>query len=65
MAATVTGSKTVTQSQSPFFTAALLTSLLATAIENLTVGQLHELDKVMSKVPGGDNPKKVIGALLP
>jgi hypothetical protein len=64
MAAQVTGSKTVTQSVSPAATAAVLTALLATPIEDLTVAQLQLLEDTLRKVPGGHAPKDTIGSLL-
>ncbi|MBV9506500.1 MAG: hypothetical protein JO323_16010 [Acidobacteriia bacterium] len=64
MAAQVTGSKTVTKDVSPRATAALLTTLLATPVENLTIQQLQMLEDVMRKVPGGHAPGTTIGSLL-
>ena len=43
MAATTSGTKTVTHSLAPHLSAAMLTTLLATPIDSLTVGQLDEL----------------------
>ena len=43
MAATTSGTKTVTHTVAPHLTAAILTTLLATPIESLTVGQLDAL----------------------
>jgi hypothetical protein len=65
MAAVVTGSKTVTQNQSPFLTATLLTSLLATAPENMTIAQLNQLKEATMRVAGGGNPAATIASLLP
>lgn len=64
MAAQVTGSKTVTKDVSPNATAAVLTAMLATPIENLTILQFQMLADVLRKVPGGDAPGKSIGSLL-
>jgi hypothetical protein len=64
LAAQVTGSKTVTKDASPNATAAVLTALLATPIETLTVSQFRLLADVLRKVPGGDAPGKTIGSLL-
>ena len=60
----VTGSKTVTRGVSPQATATVLTALLATPIENLTVAQVHMLVDVLRKVPGGESPKTTVGSLL-
>jgi hypothetical protein len=60
----VTGSKTVTRGVSPQATAAVLTALLATPIENLTVGQVQMLQDVLRKVPGGEALKATVGSLL-
>ena len=64
MAAQVTGSKTVTHDVSPNATATVLTTLLATPIENLTVSQFELLNEVLRKVPGGHAPGGTIGSLL-
>ena len=64
MAAQVTGSKTVTKDISPNATAAVLTALLATPVENLTIQQLQLLEDVVRKVPGGHAPGATIGGLL-
>jgi hypothetical protein len=65
MAAVVTGSKTVTVDVAPTVTAAVLTALMATAPENLTVGQLHLLYHASAKVPGGSNLAAALGAIFP
>jgi hypothetical protein len=64
MSASTTGTKTVTTNVSPSLTAALLTALLATPIENLTVAQLREINDALTKIPGGHSPTKTIGQLL-
>ncbi len=64
MAAQVTGSKTVTREVSPAATAAVLTAILATPIEDLTVAQIQLLAEVLRKVSGGDSPTKTVGSLL-
>ncbi len=64
MAATVTGSKTVLNNISPNLSAAVLTTLLATAPENLTVGQLKQLRDALSRIPGGGTPASTLGSLL-
>jgi hypothetical protein len=65
LAAQVTGSKTVTKDASPNATAAVLTALLATPIENLTISQFQMLADVLRKMPGGAAPGKTVGSLLP
>ena len=64
MAATTSGTKTVTHTIAPHLSAATLTTLLATPIESLTVLQLKELIDALKRVQGGDNPASIIGALL-
>jgi hypothetical protein len=64
MAAQVTGSKTVTQNVSPAATAAVLTAMLATPIEDLTIAQLRLLEDAVRKIPGGNAPGNTIGGLL-
>ena len=64
MPATVTGSKTVTTAKSPALSAAVLTTLLATAIENLTVAQFNQIRDAIKRTSGGGNPKATIGNLL-
>jgi len=64
LAVQVTGSKTVTRDVSPNATAAVLTALLATPVENLTVTQLRLLENVICKIPGGHAPGITIGTLL-
>jgi hypothetical protein len=64
MAATTSGTKTVTHTIAPHLTAATLTTLLATPIENLTVLQFKELRDALRRVDGGDNPAATIGSLF-
>ena len=64
MAVQVTGSKTVTRDVSPNATAVVLTAVLATPVENLTIAQLQMLEDVVRKVPGGHAPGITIGNLL-
>ena len=52
MAATTSGTKTVTHSIAPHLTAAMLTTLLATPLENLTVWQLSEICDALKRTPG-------------
>jgi hypothetical protein len=65
MAIVLTGTKTVTKDQSPAHTAAALTTILATPIEQLTIAQLRVLTHTLESVPGGHDPTKVVGDLLP
>ncbi len=64
MAATTSGTKTVTHTLAPHLTAALLTTLLATPIETLTIGQLNELCDALKRVADGQDPVRTIGSLL-
>lgn len=64
MAATTSGTKTVTHTLAPHLTASILTTLLATPIESLTVGQLKELRDALRRVDDGENPARTIGSLL-
>ena len=64
MAATVTGSKTVTQPAAPHLPASLLTTLLATPIENLTVTQFTQINDALKRIPGGHAPTRTIGSIL-
>ena len=64
MAATVTGSKTCTQALAPHLTAAKLTTILATPIENLTVAQLGDLVDSLHRLAGGMEKSNIIGSLL-
>jgi hypothetical protein len=64
MAATTAGTKTVTHTLAPHLTASLLTTLLATPIETLTVGQFEELQDALKRIPDGENPVRTLGSLL-
>jgi hypothetical protein len=64
MAATTAGTKTVTHTIAPHLTAAILTTLLATPIENLTVGQLALICDSLTRMPDGETPTRTIGSLL-
>ena len=64
MAATTAGTKTVTNTLAPHLTAAMLTTILATPIENLTVAQFKLIRDALKRVQDGDNPIRVIGSLL-
>ena len=64
MAATVTGSKTCTQGLAPHLSATRLTTILATPIENLTVGSVKDLLDALKRVAGGRENTNVVGNLL-
>lgn len=64
MAATVSGSKTVTQGVAPHLSAPVLTALLATPVENLTVAQLEELRDAVNRVGKGAPLGSTLGSLL-
>ena len=64
MAATTSGTKTVTHTVAPHLTAAMLTTLLATPIETLTVAQFQALWDALQRCSGGENPSSTVGALL-
>jgi hypothetical protein len=63
MAAAVTGSATV-EGTYPGPTAAQLTTIYATPVEQLTVGQVHSLIDALGGVAHGHDPKAVVGSLL-
>jgi hypothetical protein len=65
MAATVSGSKTVTKTPYPtLVTAATLTTIMATAVENLTVLQLQQIEYAIERIGGGHEPSATIGSIL-
>lgn len=64
MAASVSGSKTVTQAVAPHLSASALTALLAIAVENLTVAQLNQIRDALDRIPKGTAPNSTIGSLL-
>jgi hypothetical protein len=64
MAVVLTGTKTVTHGLAPHLPAAMLTTLLATPLENLTVGQIEQICDAIKRIPDGDNPLHTIGSLL-
>jgi hypothetical protein len=64
MAATTSGTKTVTHALAPHLTAAILTTLLATPIESLTIAQLNALVDALKRIPDGENPVRTITSLL-
>jgi hypothetical protein len=64
MAATTAGTKTVTRTLAPHLTATMLTTILATPIELLTVAQFWAIQDALARVQDGDNPARIVGALL-
>lgn len=64
MAATVSGSKTVTKTIAPHLSAAALTTLLETPVENLTIAQLETLVDATRRVSSGQEPTKTLGAIF-
>jgi hypothetical protein len=64
MAATTSGTKTVTHALAPHLSATLLTTLMATPLENLTIGQLNELSDALKRVADGENPVRTVGSLI-
>ncbi len=64
MAATTSGTKTVANSLAPHLPAALLTTLLATPLENLTIWQLNQIHDALKRIPDGKNLVCTIGSLL-
>jgi len=64
MAATTSGTKTVTHTIAPHLTAAMLTTMLATPLESLTVAQFKQLRDALRRIDDGDNPARTIGSLL-
>jgi hypothetical protein len=64
MAATTSGTKTVTHALAPHLSAALLTTLMATPLENFTIAQLNELSDALKRVADGENPLRTIGSLI-
>jgi len=60
-----TGTKTVTRDIAPHLKADGLTALLELNLESLTVAQVDMLRDAIQRVPGGDDPARTIGSLLP
>lgn len=63
MAASVSGAKTVTVTVAPHLTAATLTTLLATAVENLTVAQFLQISEALQHIPN-KGTTATLGTLL-
>lgn len=64
MPASTSGTKTVTTEVAPHLSAAALTTLLATPIEDLTVEQFNRLADALKRVAKGAEPTATIGTLL-
>ena len=64
MAIVITGTKTVTKAIAPHLSAATLTTLLATAPENLTIAQLEQLHDAAKRTKGGSNPAATLGSIF-
>jgi hypothetical protein len=64
MAAVVTGSKTVVNNASPHLTGALLTTIMATAVENLTIAQWNQINSALSREPYSGDTTRTIGSIL-
>lgn len=64
MAASVSGSKTVTQTLAPHLKNTYLTNLMAIAPENFLVSQIADLQDALSRVSGGAAPNATVGSLL-
>lgn len=64
MAASVSGAKTVNNSVAPHLSASALTTLLAIAVENLTVQQFYQIEDALNRVKAGHTEGSTIGSLL-
>jgi hypothetical protein len=64
MAASVSGAKTISTNISPAHPASTMTTILATAVENMTVSQLYFLEACLRQRAGGEDPNTVIGTLF-
>lgn len=64
MAATVSGSKTCNNSVAPHLSASALTTLLAIAIENLTVAQFFQIADALNRLSITQPSTKTLGTLL-
>ncbi len=64
MAATTSGTKTVTTAVAPHLSASTLSTLLAIPLENLTVAQFDQIRDALTRVPKGTAPGSVIGSIL-
>jgi hypothetical protein len=64
MATSVSGTKTCTVSPSPSLSAAMLTTLLATAVEDLKVRELRTINDALCRTIGASDPEATIGSCL-
>jgi len=64
MAATVSGSKTVSNAVAPHLSGATITTLLATPVENLTVAQFKQIADALSRLKGGNAESTTLGSLF-
>lgn len=64
MAASVTGSATVTYDLAPHLPASLLTTIFATAPENLTVAQIREINDALNRIVVGNPNTAKLGSLF-
>jgi len=64
MPATTSGTKTVTKDLAPHLKATYLTTLCASAVENLTIAQLRDLNDAVKRTGKGHDPGQTIGALF-
>lgn len=64
MSATVSGSKTVSNDVNPTIKASALTTIMSTAVENLTVAQHNTLQAALECKQGGLEPNATIGSFF-
>ena len=64
MAATTSGTKTVTKDVAPHLSASSLTSLLAQPIENLTVAKFYKIEDALRRIASGHAESQTIGQLF-
>jgi hypothetical protein len=64
MAASTSGTKTVTKDAAPHLTASQLTTLLALPIESLTVKQFRQIADALSRVKSGGDESQTVGSVL-
>jgi len=64
MSVTLSGTKTVNNAVAPHLSASTLTTILATAVENLTVAQFNQLKDALARISGTGDTTKTIGSFL-
>lgn len=64
MAIVLTGTKTVNNHVAPHLSATVMTAILATPVENLTVAQVKQLVDALKRIPGGTNPGATLGTIF-